>query len=160
VILVPKFSESHPLSLWAIPILMIAAFVWLFAWALRESFWRWRTKTTRSSIWGFQDQLYEDSDLFFSKQQGKCLWTYYTYFLYLLCKLELHDSKVCYAHLWYGWLDLLYPSLIPQSHRVVIIGSELLSLAWSGLGLGRVLYHYFMLSPSRFILESCENPRD
>jgi hypothetical protein len=36
VILVPKFSESHPLSLWAIYILMIVAFVWLYTWALGE----------------------------------------------------------------------------------------------------------------------------
>jgi hypothetical protein len=53
-------------------------------------------KTTRSSIPEFEDRVYKDSDLFFSKQQDKCPWTYCVYFLYLLCRLELHDSKVCY----------------------------------------------------------------
>jgi hypothetical protein len=43
---------------------------------------------------------------------------------------------------------------------VDVIGLELLSLARIGLGLGRVLYCYFILSPSWFIRESCENPRD
>jgi hypothetical protein len=38
VILVPKLSESHPLSPQAIHTIMIVAFVWFHAWALGESF--------------------------------------------------------------------------------------------------------------------------
>jgi hypothetical protein len=56
VILVSKFSKSDPLSLWAIYILMIVAFVWLYAWALGNSFWSRWMKTTRSSIRGIQDK--------------------------------------------------------------------------------------------------------
>jgi hypothetical protein len=54
VIPVPKFSESHPLSLRAIYILMIIAFVWLYAWALGEIIPRLMNED-------FRDEVYEDS---------------------------------------------------------------------------------------------------
>jgi hypothetical protein len=43
----------------------------------------------------FQDQAFEESQLFFVDQQGKLPWTYctYEYSLYSL-ELELHDRKV------------------------------------------------------------------
>jgi hypothetical protein len=80
MILTPKFPESHPLSLWAIYILIIVAFVSLYAWALGEF-------VLKPMNEDFQDQVYEDFkinymrlQLFFLKQQGKCPWTYCTYY--------------------------------------------------------------------------------
>jgi hypothetical protein len=48
----------------------------------------------------FQDQAFEESQLFFVDQQGKLPWTYctYEYSLYSV-ELELHDRKVSSAHL-------------------------------------------------------------
>jgi hypothetical protein len=56
VILVPKFSKSHPIPLRDIYILLIIAFVWLYAWALGEfilklSYEHFKMKYTRISRW-------------------------------------------------------------------------------------------------------------
>jgi hypothetical protein len=67
VILVPKFLELHPLSLQAIYILMIVAFVWLYAWELgefvlklsSEDFKIKYTRISRASIWGLRSFLFK-----------------------------------------------------------------------------------------------------
>jgi hypothetical protein len=47
-----------------------------------------------------QDQAFEESQLFFMDQQGKLPWTCCTYeYLLYSIELELHDRKVCFAHL-------------------------------------------------------------
>jgi hypothetical protein len=49
----------------------------------------------------FQDQAFEESQLFFEDQQGKLPWTCYTYeYSLYLVELELHDRRVCCAHLY------------------------------------------------------------
>jgi hypothetical protein len=50
-----------------------------------------------------------------------------------------------------GLTRLAYPSLKSQSRWVVVIGLELLSFARIGLGLDRVMYRYFMLSPVGYL---------
>jgi hypothetical protein len=68
VILVPKFSESHLVSLQAIYILLIVVFVWLYAWPLGEFILKptnedYKTKYMwiwRPSIWGLWSFLFKD----------------------------------------------------------------------------------------------------
>jgi hypothetical protein len=47
-------------------------------------------RLSRASLRGFQDEVYEDFDLFFSKQWGKSPWTFCTYseFLYLFFRIR------------------------------------------------------------------------
>jgi hypothetical protein len=60
----------------------------------------------------FQDQAFDESQLFFVDQQDKLPWTYYTYGYSLYSvELELHDRKVYSAHICYCWLELNYCSL-------------------------------------------------
>jgi hypothetical protein len=52
----------------------------------------------------FQNQTFEESQLFFADQQGKSPGTCCTYSNFSLysIELEMHDRKVCFAHLCYG----------------------------------------------------------
>jgi hypothetical protein len=61
-------------------------------------------------------------------------------------ELELHDRKVCYAHLCLG-LTRIDLSFLENRRRIwlVIIGLELLSLSCPGLGLGSDYVHPFIL---------------
>jgi hypothetical protein len=57
-------------------------------------------KTTRSSIRGFQDQVHEDSNLFFFNVMRQVpLNILHLYFSIYSVELELHDTKVFSAHL-------------------------------------------------------------
>jgi hypothetical protein len=58
-------------------------------------------------------------------------------------EVELHDRKVCFAHLCYGLTRIVLSFLGNlRSNWVVIIGLELLSLACPGLDLGGVMLHH------------------
>jgi hypothetical protein len=84
VILVPTFLEALPTPVQTIHILMIVAFVWLYAWALGDF-------VLERTYEGFQSEVYEDSDLFFLKQRGKCPWSICTYYISVnSVELELH----------------------------------------------------------------------
>jgi hypothetical protein len=94
-------------------------------------------KTTRSSIRGFQDQIYEDSKseymrtLVFSFQCNETSVLEHIapiYFPVYSVVVVLHACvSVCAPMI--GLTRLAYPSLKPQSHWVVVIGLELLILA-------------------------------
>jgi hypothetical protein len=61
-------------------------------------------------------------------------------------ELELHDRKVCFAHLCYGLTRIELSFL--ENHRsiwVYVIGLELISLTCPGLGLGSFFVTAFML---------------
>jgi hypothetical protein len=61
-------------------------------------------------------------------------------------ELELHDRKVCFAHLCLSFtrIDLSFLEN-PRSNWVVIIGLEFLSLTCPGLGLGSEYVHQLCL---------------
>jgi hypothetical protein len=86
----------------------------------------------------FQDQVYEDSDIFFCEQRASVLEHFAPIFFIYSIELELHDRKVCFAHLCYGLtrVELSFLGKL-RSIWVVVIGIELLCLACPGLGLGR-----------------------
>jgi hypothetical protein len=57
---------------------------------------------------GFQDVLYEDSDLFSCEERGKCPLPFCTYyFLVYSVEVELHDTSKCYANLCWVLLELI-----------------------------------------------------
>jgi hypothetical protein len=75
--------------------------------------------------------------------------------LHLYCsiysiELELHDRKVCSAHLCLGLtrIDLSFLQIL-RSIWVVVIGLEPLSLACPSLGLGSVCYIVLLMSPGQ-----------
>jgi H+/Cl- antiporter ClcA len=64
VILVPKFSESHHLSPQAIYILMIVAFLWLYAWAFGEFVLRLMNKNNKTKYMRISKMKYTRPPVF------------------------------------------------------------------------------------------------
>jgi hypothetical protein len=98
VILAPNFSESYPFSLQSIPMLIIIAFMWLYAWALRESFQSRRTKTfksksTRISRWSIRGLW---SFLFKAMRQVSLnILHLYIFYLFYICSIAYLCLWMC-----------------------------------------------------------------
>jgi hypothetical protein len=136
---VPKFSESHPLPFKAIHILMIVAFMWLYAWALgwfvpKPTYEDYNIKYTRISriiIWGLW------SFVFKSMRKVSMNILHLHIFSVYSVELELHVRKCLNLTPMLGFTRLDLSSLEAlKVFRVVVIWIELLSLAWPALGLG------------------------
>jgi hypothetical protein len=119
VILAPQFSESYPLSLQSIPMIIIIAFMWLYAWALRESFWSRRTKTfksksTRISSWSIRGLR----SFLFKAMMQVSLNILHLYIFYLLCSCSI--ACLC---LWMHTYDRIdYNCLILSWSLSIVLG--------------------------------------
>jgi hypothetical protein len=108
VIVVPKFSESHPLSLRANFMLMIVVFVLLYAWALGEFISKpmnedYKIKYMRISRWNIRGLR-----SFLFKAMRQVSWIYITpiYFSVYSVGLELHVGRsILHTYAWV-WLEL------------------------------------------------------
>jgi hypothetical protein len=122
----------------------VVAFYWLIVCLLLGDF----TLEPQQFV-GFQDDLYEDSDLFSREQRGKSPWTFCacSYFLSIYSiELELQDWKSglhTYARV---LLELIYCSLKNlRSNWVVIIALQFLSLSCPSIGLDSCYVHQLCL---------------
>jgi hypothetical protein len=132
---VPKFSESHPLYFQAISKLMIVAFVWLYAWALGEfilepTFDDLKIKYMKNPIFSFQSNEI-------------CVLDQFPPIIFLSNTYDRPTRIVCL--------------FLGNPYRVVWLvcfAKKLLSLTWSGMGLGscHVTSYYTCVTLSLWLL--------
>jgi hypothetical protein len=100
----------------------------------------------------FQDQAFEESQLFFADQQGKSPWTFCTYSYFFLClfyriRTTWYEGLICAPMLGLTSIDLPFLGNL-RSNWVVIMGLEVLSHACPGLDLGSCyVTSYYLCHP-------------